>query len=373
MPQLHARTSVSKPSIFAYMSQLAAQHGAVNLGQGFPSNPPPEFLLEAARRAIGTVDQYTPPIGLPRLREALAEDLNVTPEQVVVTSGATESMHTLAESLYGAGDQVVMFEPYFDIYIPQTHMTGAEPVMVAMKLNQGWEADLEALEAAITPRARAIIVTTPYNPTGSVFSRSELERIVAIARQHDLWIISDEVYEELFFGAPPIHTRDLAPERTFTVGSAGKRLEATGWRVGWILCPPGLSPLVGGIRQWASFCSPAPLQAAIAEALPIARREDYYGELRQKYGRRVGLLASGLAQMGIQTFAPQGSYFLTARIPGLDAEVLVKEAKVALIPGSAFYIKHPTPEGLVRFAFCKKEDEIEQALERLGKYLKVMG
>jgi N-succinyldiaminopimelate aminotransferase len=373
MPQLHERTQVSKPSIFAYMSQLAAQHGAVNLGQGFPSNPPPGFLLEAARRAVGSVDQYTPPIGLPKLREALAEDLGLTPEQMVITSGATEAMHTLAESLYGPGDEVVMFEPYFDVYIPQAQMSGAKPVMVAMKLGDGWEVDLAALEAAITPRAKAIIVTTPYNPTGSIFSQQELERIVALARKHDLWIISDEVYDELYFAWPPVHTRDLAPERTFTVGSAGKRLEATGWRVGWIACPPGLSNAIGGIRQWASFCSPAPFQAAIAEALPVARKEDYYGQLRQKYGKRVRLLASGLQQMGLQTFEPQGSYFLTARMPGADAEVLVKEAKVALIPGSAFYVENPTPDGLVRLAFCKKEDEIELALERLARYLRVMG
>ncbi len=370
MANLHPRTQLSKESIFAHMSRLAAQHGAINLGQGFPSNPPPAFLQEAARRAIGTVDQYTPPIGLPRLREAVAEDLGAAPEDVVITAGGTEALHALAESLYGPGDEVVMFEPYFDVYIPQARIAGVEPVMVPMRLTDRWEVDLPALERAITVRTQALLLTNPYNPTGSVFSRTEAEQIVALASQHDLWIISDEVYDELYFGQPPIRLRELAPERVFTVGSAGKRLEATGWRIGWILTPPGLAPQVAGMRQWSSFCSAAPLQAAVAEALPIARKEGFYAQLRESYGRRKGLLEQGLRALGLQTFAPAGSYFLTALLPELDAETLVREGGVAIIPGSAFYLQNPAPKGLVRFAFCKTEAEIEQALERLEGYLK---
>lgn len=366
---LHPRTGLSQESIFSHMSRLAVQHGAVNLGQGFPSNPPPAFLLEAARKAIGTTDQYTPPAGLPKLREALAEDLRAAPEDVVVTSGATEALHALAEALYGPGDEVVMLEPYFDVYIPQTRLAGATPVLVPMRLGEGWELDLAALERAITPRTKAILLNSPYNPTGSIFSQQELERIAALARQHDLWVVSDEVYDELYFQGAPVPLRHLAPERTFTVGSAGKRLEATGYRVGWILTPPGLAPLVAGMRQWSSFCSPAPLQAAVAEALPIARREGFYAQLRQSYRRRRDLLAKGLEGMGIQVFMPQGTYFLTAKIPGVEPETLVREARVAIIPGSAFYAEHPAPEGLFRLAFCKGYDEIELALERLGAYL----
>lgn len=370
---LHPRTQLSSESIFSHMSRLALQHGAINLGQGFPSSPPPDFLLEAARRAIGTVDQYTPPIGLPRLREAIAEDSGVQPEQVVITAGGTEALHTLAEALYGPGDQVVMFEPYFDVYIPQARMAGAEPVLVPMRLGEQWEVDLAALERAISPRAKAIIITSPYNPTGSVFPRADLEKIVATAREHDLWIISDEVYDELYFQEPPLKLRELAPERVFTVGSAGKRLEATGWRIGWIITPTGLAPQVAGLRQWASFCSAAPLQAAVAEALPIARKTGFYQELRESYGRRKDLLEQGLRGLGIQTFSPQGTYFLTAIIPNVSAQQLVEEAKVAIIPGSAFYASSPAPEGLFRFAFCKTPAEIEQATERLEHYLRVKG
>ncbi|MER3462643.1 MAG: aminotransferase, partial [Armatimonadota bacterium] len=195
MPALHPRTKVTTESIFSRMSRLALQHGAINLGQGFPSNPPPGFLLEAARRALGRVDQYTPPPGLPALREALAEDLGVTPEQVIVTAGATEALSSLADSLYGEGDGVVMLEPYFDAYLPQTLMVGATPVLVPMRLRStgsgspggGWELDLQALETAITPRSKVLLLNSPYNPTGSIFSHEELEAIVALARRHDLW------------------------------------------------------------------------------------------------------------------------------------------------------------------------------------------
>lgn len=370
MAHLHPRTQLSKESIFAQMSRLAAQHGAINLGQGFPSNPPPDFLLEAARRAIGSVDQYTPPIGLPRLREAIAEDLGVSPEDVIITAGGTEALHALAEALYGPGDEVVMLEPYFDVYIPQARIAGAEPVMVPMRLTERWAVDLPAIERAITVRTQALLLTNPYNPTGSVFSHAEAQRIVELARQHDLWIISDEVYDELYFGEPPVRFRELAPERVFTVGSAGKRLEATGWRIGWIVTPPGLAPQVAGMRQWSSFCSAAPLQAAVAEALPIARKEGFYQALRESYGRRKDLLEQGLKSLGLKTFSPAGTYFLTALLPGLEAQTLVREAKVAIIPGSAFYLHNPAPKGLFRLAFCKTSDEIEQALQRLGHYLK---
>lgn len=368
MPRLNPRTQLSQESVFSRMSSLAAQHGAINLGQGFPSNPPPAFLLEAARRAIGSVDQYTPPIGLPALREAIAEDLAVPFEDVVVTAGGTEALHALAHCLYGPGDEVVIFEPYFDVYIPHTRLAGAVPVMVPMRLTDRWELDLPGLERAIGTHTRALLLTSPYNPTGSVFSRSEAEHIVALARQHDLWIICDEVYDELYFSDPPIRLRHLAPERVFTVGSAGKRLEATGWRIGWVVTPPGLAPLVAGMRQWSSFCSAAPLQAAVAEALPTARKEGFYQHLRESYARRKSLLEQGLRSLGLTTFPSDGTYFLTAILPELDPEDLVRKAGVAIIPGSAFYMHNPAPKGLFRLAFCKTSAEIEQAIERLRVY-----
>lgn len=368
MPQLLPRARTSQESVFARMSRLAAQHGAVNLGQGFPADAPPAFLLDAARRAVGTADQYSAPAGLPALRAAIGEDLGVDGQDVVVTCGATEALNVLALTLYGPGDEVLMLEPVFDVYLPQARLAGATPVTVPMQLDatDGWRLDLPAVRAAVTPRTRALLLNSPYNPTGLVFTRAELEALVALAREHDLWIISDEVYDELYFGEAPTALRTLAPERTFTVGSAGKRLEATGWRVGWVACPPGLSGNVAGIRQQGSFCSPAPLQAAVAAALPVARAEGYYAGLRAEYAGRMALLAGGLRDLGAVVFEPRGTYFLTALHPHWQAEALVGASGVAVIPGAAFYAQHPAPAGLMRVAFCKSRQDITLALERLS-------
>lgn len=368
MPEVQVRARSAQESVFARMSRLAAQHGAVNLGQGFPAAPPPAFLLDAARGALGRTDQYTPPAGLGALRDALGADLGVNGADITVTSGATEALHLLTLALVGPGDELLMLEPVFDVYLPQTALAGATGVTVPMRLDPvtGWQFDLAALAAAVTPRTRALLLNSPFNPTGTVFTPAELAGIVALARQHDLWIISDEVYDELYFGAPPTPLRALAPERTFTVGSAGKRLEATGWRVGWIAAPSGLSAGVQGLRQVTSFCAPAPLQAAVAAALPVARDSGFYAELRATYGARMAHLASGLRALGATVFEPSGTYFLTALHPTWRAEALVTGARVAVIPGEAFYAQHAVPAGLTRWAFCKSDAEIDLALSRLG-------
>ena len=368
--RLHARTALAAESVFSVMSRLAVQYGAVNLGQGFPAGSPPDFLLEALSRQAGTADQYTAPAGLPALRGALAQDLNVAADQITVTCGATEALHTLADALYGPGDEVLMFEPVFDIYRPQALLSGARPVLAPMTLApDGWTPGLDALEALVTPRTRALLVNNPHNPSGHVFTRAELERLVALARTHDLWIIADEVYDELYFGEAPAPLRTLAPERTFTVGSAGKRLEATGWRVGWIASPAGVAAQIAGLHQWATFCAPAPLQAAVAAALPLARETGFYDDLRRSYGARMRLLASGLRSLGLDVQTPGGSYFITALAPGLDPRHLVEHGGVAVIPGRAFYAEGTAPDGLIRLAFCKPPRDLLLALERLERYL----
>ncbi|ABF46363.1 succinyldiaminopimelate aminotransferase apoenzyme [Deinococcus geothermalis DSM 11300] len=375
MPELLPRARSSQESIFARMSRLAAQYGAINLGQGFPSDAPPAFLLEAARRAVGTADQYAPPAGLPALRDALGADLGVDGADLVVTTGATEALGLLAQALYGPGDEVLMFEPVFDIYLPQARLAGATPVTVPLRLEGegSWSLDLDELRAAVTPRTRALLLNSPHNPTGRIFTREELEALVALARQHDLWLISDEVYDELYFGEPPLSLRTLAPERTFTVGSAGKRLEATGWRVGWVACPPGFAGNLAGLRQVASFCAPTPFQAAVAAALPIARETGFYGGLREAYVARLDLLAGGLRELGATVFRPSGTYFLMACRPGWEAETLVKRAGVAMIPAEAFAANEAPPPGLLRLAFCKSQAELEEALVRLARWEKAGG
>ncbi|MEW6422375.1 MAG: aminotransferase class I/II-fold pyridoxal phosphate-dependent enzyme [Deinococcota bacterium] len=375
MPELLPRARSSQESIFARMSRLAVQHGAVNLGQGFPSASPPDFLLEAARRAVGTADQYAPPAGIPALRDALGADLGVDGADVVVTTGATEAMGLLAQALYGPGDEVLMLEPVFDIYLPQARLAGATPVTVPLRLNREgrWTLDLDELRAAVTPRTRALLLNSPHNPTGRVFTREELGALVALACQHDLWLISDEVYDELYFGERPLSLRTLAPERTFTVGSAGKRLEATGWRVGWVVCPPGLAGQLLGLRQVASFCAPTPFQAAVATALPVARETGFYAGLREQYAARRDLLASGLRDLGATVFDTGGTYFLMACRPGWEAETLVKRAGVAMIPAEAFAANEVPPPGLLRLAFCKSQAELEEALVRLARWARAAG
>ncbi|MFN4232599.1 MULTISPECIES: pyridoxal phosphate-dependent aminotransferase [Thermus] len=364
--RLHPRTQVARESIFPKMSQLAARLQAVNLGQGFPSNPPPAFLLEAVRRALGRYDQYAPPAGLAVLREALAEEFGVEPENLVVTSGATEAIHVLLQSLAGPGDEVVVLEPFFDVYLPDAFLAGAEAKLVRLALGeQGFRLDLPALERAITPRTRLLLVNAPMNPTGLVFREEELRALAALAQKHDLFLVSDEVYDELYFGERPRRLREFAPERTFTVGSAGKRLEATGYRVGWIVGPKEFMPILAGMRQWTSFSAPSPLQAGVAEALRVAREEGFYEALRESYRKRRDLLLSGLRSMGLRAYEPEGTYFLMAELPGFDAFQLVEAARVALIPASAFFREDP-PLGLFRFAFCKSEEEISLALDRLA-------
>ncbi|MFN4072012.1 MAG: pyridoxal phosphate-dependent aminotransferase [Thermus sp.] len=364
--RLHPRTQVARESIFPKMSQLAARLQAVNLGQGFPSNPPPAFLLEAVRRALGRYDQYAPPAGLAVLREALAEEFGVEPENLVVTSGATEAIHVLLQSLAGPGDEVVVLEPFFDVYLPDAFLAGAEAKLVRLALGeQGFRLDLPALERAITPRTRLLLVNAPMNPTGLVFREEELRALAALAQKHDLFLVSDEVYDELYFGERPRRLREFAPERTFTVGSAGKRLEATGYRVGWIVGPKEFMPILAGMRQWTSFSAPSPLQAGVAEALRVAREEGFYEALRESYRKRRDLLLSGLRSMGLRAYDPEGTYFLMAELPGFDAFQLVEAARVALIPASAFFREDP-PLGLFRFAFCKSEEEISLALDRLA-------
>lgn len=364
--RLHPRTQAAQESIFPKMSQLAARLQAVNLGQGFPSNPPPAFLLEAVRKALGRYDQYAPPAGLPLLREALGEEFGVEPEHVVVTSGATEAIHVLLQSLVGPGDEVVVLEPFFDVYLPDAFLAGAEARLVRLELGEeGFHLDLSALERAITPRTRLLLLNAPMNPTGLVFREEELRGLATLARRHDLFLVSDEVYDELYFGQRPRRLREFAPERTFTVGSAGKRLEATGYRVGWIVGPKEFMPVLAGMRQWTSFSAPSPLQAGVAEALRLARKEGFYEVLRQSYRKRRDLLLFGLRSLGLKAYEPEGTYFLMAELPGFDAFRLVEAARVALIPASAFYREDPPP-GLFRFAFCKSEEEISLALDRLA-------
>lgn len=236
---------------------------------------------------------------------------------MVVTSGATEALYVLLQSLVGPGDEVVVLEPFFDVYLPDAFLAGAKARLVRLDLTpEGFRLDLSALEKALTPRTRALLLNTPMNPTGLVFGERELEAIARLARAHDLFLISDEVYDELYYGERPRRLREFAPERTFTVGSAGKRPSATGYRVGWIVGPKEFMPRLAGMRQWTSFSAPTPLQAGVAEALKLARREGFYEALREGYRRRRDLLAGGLGRWGLGSTSPRAPTSSWPSFPG---------------------------------------------------------
>ena len=277
MPRPFApRVTELAPNAFSAMTVLAQAHGAVNLGQGFPDFAVPAFVLEAARDAFtGGWHQYAPPRGWPRLQHAIATtlepNLGYLPdalEEVTVTIGATQALHAALQTIIGTGDEVIILEPRFDSYSPQVRLCEGVPVPIALEVVDGcWVLDFDKLRAAMTTRTCAIILNTPHNPTGKVFTRAELEQLAAVALEFDLWVIADEVYDRLSFEAPHISMASLPGmrERTVTIGSAGKIFSVTGWRIGWAVAPPAFSAALRAAHQWVPFCATVPVQEAVAD------------------------------------------------------------------------------------------------------------
>jgi aspartate/methionine/tyrosine aminotransferase len=372
-------------SIFTEITALAVRHQAVNLGQGFPDFPAPDFVKEAAARHIrDDRNQYAPSAGLPRLRRALADDWNrVAPDgpavdpdtQITVGSGATELLHDAILAIVDPGDEVIVFEPSYDAYGPDVVMAGGVVRPVPL-LAPDWRFDPAALAAAFGPRTRALILNTPHNPTGKVFRRDELEVIAALCARHDVLIVSDEVYAEIVFDARhlPIATLPEMFERTITIGSMGKTFSVTGWKVGWAIAPAPLSAAVRAVHQFVTFTNSAPFQEALADVLPIAARDGSYDRLRADYRRRRDLLASILGDAGLPTLPVEGAYFLLTDVGqlGYDSDVafcrhLVSEIGVAAIPTSVFYADPATAPPLARFCFAKRDETLLAAAERFAR------
>jgi N-succinyldiaminopimelate aminotransferase len=374
-------------TVFVEINHLARQYSAVNLGQGAPDfDGPPEVLAAAIRAVNSALNQYAPGIGLPATREAIARHAErfygqkLNPEtDVLVTPGATEGVFAAILGLTDPGDEVIVFEPVYDTYVPNLIMAGAVPRYVPLR-GENWAFDPDELARAFNPRTRAVIVNTPHNPTGKVFSRDELQVIADLCLKHDAIAITDEVYEHILYDGM-VHTR-LATlpgmhERTVTISTLGKTFSVTGWKVGWALGPAALVHSVNQAHQFITYAVATPLQAAAATALDLPA--GFFKNLQATYQAKRDLMLAALAGAGFSVFKPQGSYFVIADWRGVaprriedDVEFarwLIQEVGVACIPPSAFYREADKHLGkfLARFAVCKKEETLAAAAERLGR------
>ena len=366
-------------TIFAEMSALALETGSINLGQGFPdTDGPPELLAAAADAIHAGANQYPPGAGIPALRAAVAAhqrrcwDLDYDPEsEVLVTAGATEAVTAAVMAVAGPGDEVVLFEPYYDSYAACVALSGATRRTVTIERDgQAWGFDQAALEAAVGPATRAIVLNTPHNPTGAVFGPQQLAAVAEVAMAHDLVVISDEVYEHLVFDGNvhvPIATLPGMRERTVTISSAGKTFSVTGWKIGWACAPAGLLSAVRTVKQFLTYVNGSPFQPAVAQVLD---RAETLAPVTALEAQR-DLLCDGLSAIGLDVIRPRATYFATVDI-GRDAVAFCRELPartgVVAIPSSVFY-DSGAGDRLVRFAFCKQPGVLGAALEGLERGL----
>ena len=373
------RTHGFTESVIRAMTRLAREHDAINLAQGFPNFPAPAVLKEAAAQAIfADVNQYAITWGAKRFRDALAKKyldwygMDLNPEtQITVTCGATEAMATVMLAVVDPGEEVIVFEPFYENYGPDAILCDAKPVFVP--LSPGQPLDLDRLKRSFSKKTRAIIVNTPNNPTGRVLSRSELEGIAALCREHDVLAVTDEIYEHIYYEGEhiPMATLPGMKDRTITISGASKTFSITGWRIGTIVSPPGLSDAIRKVHDFLTVGAPAPLQEAVAVALEQLD-QSYYTGLSREYRARRDVLYQGLITAGFKCSSPDGAYYILADFSGLSdlpddqyARWLTSEVGVAPVPGSSFF-NHPRDGSkLVRFAFCKTDDMLKQAVQRL--------
>ncbi len=375
------RTHGFTESVIRGMTRLANEHGAITLSQGFPNFPCPAVLKDAAARAIrDDVNQYAITWGAARLRNALAAKyqdwygMAVDPmTQVTVTCGATEAMVSALLGIVNPGDEVVVFEPFYENYGPDAILCDAKPVFVPMPAEG--PIDLDRLAQAFTPKTRAIIVCTPNNPTGRVLSRAELTAIAELCQRHDAFAVTDEIYEHIYYEGEhiPLATLPGMADLTITTSGASKTFSVTGWRIGTIISPPDVAGAIRKVHDFLTVGAPAPLQEAVAVGLETLG-DDYYEGLARDYRRRRDILCAGLLKAGFKCRPPQGAYYVMADFSGLSdlpddkfAEWLTIEHGVASVPGSSFYSRPELGRKYVRFAFCKTEDMLQQAVERLQR------
>ncbi|WAZ23062.1 pyridoxal phosphate-dependent aminotransferase [Streptomyces cinnabarinus] len=392
-PLLNRSLAEFGTTIFAEMSALALRTESINLGQGFPDTDGPEEIREAAVRALrdGRGNQYPPGPGVPELRLAVAAHqerlygLAHDPDtEVLVTAGATEAIAAALLALLEPGDEVVALEPYYDSYAACIAMAGARRVPVTLRPSRGprdgvanrhFRLDLDELRAAVTDRTRLLLINTPHNPTGTVLTREELAAVAELAVERDLLVVTDEVYEHLVFdGAEhlPLATFPGMRERTVTIGSAGKTFSFTGWKVGWVTGAPALVSAVRSAKQFLTYVASGPFQYAVAEALALPGT--YFAGFRADMQAKRDLLASGLAEAGFEVFTSAGTYFITTDIRPLGesdgfafCRALPERAGVVAIPNAVFYDHRDAGAPFVRFAFCKRTEVLQEAVQRLKR------
>jgi aspartate/methionine/tyrosine aminotransferase len=369
-----------KDSIFGVISRLAREHGAVNLGQGFPDFDGPEWLKEIAHQKMQQGhNQYAPFPGTLNLRQEVSHyyknfyQINYDAEsQVTITVGATEAIYLVISALVNPGDEVIVLEPFYDSYVASIKMAGGIPVPVTMHAPD-FNVDTVELESVISPRTKLLILNNPHNPSGKVWSREELLEVSRLTIKHDLYVLSDEVYEFLLFdGAKHIPTASLTEmwERTITVSSAGKTFGLTGWKIGWICAPEKISHACRLIHQYVTFSVSTPMQEAVAEGLK--KLPEYLPGFVELYKKKRDYFYREMRQLGFEFHIPQGTYFMMVPLSGKTqlsdvdyAMKLITERKVATVPPSAFYLKSTEGRGYLRFCFAKQEETLKNAIVNL--------
>lgn len=371
-------------TVFERMSLLAREHGAVNLGQGFPDDPGPLAVRrKAAEATLDGPNQYPPMMGLPGLRQAASahyarwQGLTLDPEtEIMVTSGATEAIAAALFGLIEPGDEVVLFQPIYDAYLPLVRRAGAITRFVTLTPPH-WRLDEAAIRAAITPRTKAVLFNNPLNPTGTVYSRQDLEALARAMSDSNAILVADEVWEHVLFDKRE-HVSALSvdglAERTVKIGSAGKMFSMTGWKVGIVCAPPNILSTLARAHQFLTFTTPPNLQAAVAYGL--AEEDSWIRAMRARLKAKRDRFAAGLTAAGFTPLPSHGTYFVTIDLADLGVtddvdfcECLVREARVAAIPVSSFYAEHEI-RTVVRFCFAKEDATLDEAIERLSAYLR---
>ena len=373
------KTALFTESVIREMTRLSDEHGAINLSQGFPDFAAPEALKAAARDAItADINQYAITWGATSLREAVAReftrcyDLAVSPDQVTVCCGSTEAMLTTLLAMGDPGEEVIGFEPCYENYGPDSIISGAVPRYVTLR-EPDWTFDPDELAAVFNERTRAIIINSPNNPTGKVFTPDELGIIAALCQQWDVLAVTDEIYEHILYDGArhvPMATINGMEDRTITINSLSKTYSVTGWRVGWAIAPPHLAGAIRKVHDFLTVGAAAPLQEAGAVALSLP--DSYYAELAAGYVRRRDILLPALEALGFVCYRPAGAYYIMTDVTGFgfadDVEFsryLTSEVGVAVVPGSSFYHDPALGRTKVRFTFCKQLDTLEEAARRL--------